>query len=229
MPLHSTRGDSVAETRYLKAFQYADVAGVGTAIGHDGNSFIIDVKSYWAGSFATNPVPIDGAGMLSNSTNYYQGKNIVFFAMTNEWKSAVPTRPLQESIIWDQSVTFTNLDGYCPPKFVSDDPPTWFVLETNDVEHLAYFSNIVKSIVIAKDRDLLYTTLRDAVKSDESGAQPYKGMSFMPLWELTWRDDEKNLVEMLYDPLLTPRLRGRALFQLQKRFGWSETNTVPEP
>ena len=228
MTLYSTVRDPIAETRYLKGFQYSDVAGVGTAIGLNGNSLVIDVKNYWLGSFSTNPVTIDGAGLLVDSTNYYQGKNIVFFAMTNEWKSAVPTRPLLESIIWDSSVIFTNLDGYCSPKFVCDDPPTWFALETNDVQHLAFFSNIVKSIVIAKDRDLLYTTLRDAVKSDESGEQPYKGMSFMPLWELTWRDDETNLVKMLNDPLLTPKFRQSALSQLKKRFDWPATNTVPE-
>ncbi len=227
--LSATVGDPAAELFYLKGFQYADVAGVGTAVENHGNSLVIDVKNYWFGSFATNPITIDGAGLLPDSTNYYHAKNIVFFAMTNEWKSAVPTRPSLEFVIWDSSVAFTNLDGYCSPKFVSYDPPTWFALETNDVEHLAFFSNVVKSIVVAKDMDLLYTTLRDAVKSDESGKQPYKGMAFMPLWELTWRADETNLVKMLYDPLLTPKFRRSALSQLKKRFDWPATNTVPEP
>ena len=229
MTLYSSLVDPTTETRYLKLFQYADIAGVGTAIAHYDNSLVIDVSCYWVGSFGTNPVIINRAGALSSSTNYYEGKTIVFFAMTNEWKAAVPTRPLLESIIWDDSVTFTNLDGYCQPKFVCDDPPTWFSLDTNDIEHVVFFSNIVRSIVIGKDRDVLYTTLRDAVKSDESGEQPYKGMSFMPLWELSWSDSETNLVEMLNDSHLAPRLRGRALFQLQKRFGWPATNTVPEP
>lgn len=229
MTLSLIRGDPIMETRYLRTFQYADVAGVGIAVGHHGSSLIIDVQNYWTGSFATNPVTIHSAGLLPDSTNYYQGRNIVFFAMTNQWKSAVPTRPLLESMILDSSVVFTNLDGYCSPKFVCDDPPTWFALETNDVEHLAFFSNIVTCIVITKDQDLLYTTLRDAVKSDESGEQPYKGMSFMPLWELTWRADETNLVKMLHDPLLTPAFRQSALFQLKKRFNWPATHTVPEP
>lgn len=226
--LSSPLSDPTADLFYLKGFQYSDVAGAGTVVGLYKDSFLIDVKDYWVGSFNTNPVTIHGAGPLLDSTSDYQGKFLVFFAMTNVWKSAVPPRPLMESMIWDSSVTFTNLDGYCAPKFVSRNPPTWFVLETNDVEHLAFFSNIVNSTVVEKDIDLLYTTLRDAIKNDESGEQPYKSMSFMPLWELTWRVDETNLIEMLYDPLLATKFRQSALSQLIKRYDWPATNTVPE-
>ncbi len=233
--LRASSSVSIEETHYLKAFQYADVVGVGTVVGHHDNSLVIDVNNYWTGSFATNPVAIDGAfsewtdDMLANATNCYSGKSIVFFAMTNEWKSAAPKRPKNEYLILDTGVCLTNIDGFCAPKFIWSDPPTWFALETNDEEHLVFYSNIVQSIVVTKDRSRLYTTLRDAIKSDESGEQPYKGMSFRPLWELLWTADETNLVKALYDPLLAPRFRSDALFQLQKRFGWPATNTVPEP
>jgi len=70
--------------------------------------------------------------------------------------------------------------------------------------------------------------LRDAIKSDESGEQPYKGMSFNPMWQIIWTNDETNLVQALYDPLLAHRFRSDALHELKTRFGWSETNTVPE-
>lgn len=106
--------------------------------------------------------------------------------------------------------------------------PEPYALETNDVEHLAFFSNIVKSVVVARDRDLLYTTLRDAIKSDESGGPFYGGMSSMPMWQLLWTGEETNLVQALYDPLVSTRFRRHALSQLKMRFGWPATNTVPE-
>lgn len=222
------------EPYYLSVFQDADVAGVGIAVAHQDNSLVIDVKNFWAGSFPTNPIAIDGAfgewtdGMLADAENHYAGKKIVFFATTNEWKAAVPRRPGGEYVILDNSVCFTNIGGFCPPKFLNGGIPTWFALETNDVEHLAFFSNIVKSVVVARDRDLLYTTLRDAIKSDESGGLFYGGMSSMPMWQLLWTGEETNLVQALYDPLLSTRFRRHALSQLKMRFDWPATNTVPE-
>ena len=148
--------------------------------------------------------------------------------MTNEWKTAAPRRPKNEFLILDPDVCLTNNGGFCSPKFIWSDPPTWFALEPDDAEHLSFYSNIVESIIVGKDRELLYTTLRDAIKSDESGEQPYKGMSFNPMWQIIWTNDETNLVQALYDPLLAHRFRSDALHELKTRFGWSETNTVPE-
>ena len=54
-------------------------------------------------------------------------------------------------------------------------------------------------------------------------------MSFWPLLEFIWEEtEEANLVEMINDPLLTRKLRVRAMGQLKKRFGWPATNTIPE-
>jgi len=223
------------ETVHLQTFQYADVVGVGKAISHHGNALVIDVREFWVGSFATNPVTIFEAfgdwsdGIPRDSTNYYAGKDIVFFATTNEVKNANPLRPKDEFLILDDSVTFTNHYGYSPPKFVYPNPPTWYALETNDVAHLSFFSNIVNSIVVARDRALLYTTLRDAIGSDETGEQPYIGMSFRAMWQLLWTASEAELVQALNDPLLAPRLRERALFYLKQKYGWPEESTVPEP
>lgn len=111
-------------------------------------------------------------------------------------------------------------------------PPTWFALETNDVEHIHFFSNIVESVVKSRDRRLFYTTTRDAIKARESGdpdERLYWAMSFWPLLEFIWEEtEEANLVEMINDPLLTRKLRVRAMGQLKKRFGWPATNTIPE-
>ncbi len=230
----TAESDPIAETRYLTAFQYADFAGEGTFVDHADDTLVIDVKNYWFGSFPTNPVPITGAFLEwvdddnTDATNYFKGKTIVFFAMTNEWKVAIHERTMDEGLLWNTGEMFTNIWGYCPPKFVWGSPPTWFALETNDVEHIHFFSNIVESVVVNRDRRLFYTTTRDAIKADESGGQPYKGMSFLPLLEMIWEENETNLVEMINDPLLTPRLRARAMGQLKKRFDWSATNTIPE-
>jgi len=223
------------ETVHIKSFQYADVVGVGKAIGQYEDALVINVEKFWTGSFSTNPVTIHQAfgdwsdGIPRDNTNYYAGKNIVFFATTNEVKFAISSHPKYDYLIMDWSVTFTNRYGYCPPKFVYPNPPTWYALETNDVEHIAFFSNLVESIVIGRNRNLLYTTLRDAIKSDETGSDPYKTMSVLTMRELFWTDDETNLVQALYDPLLAPRYRSHALFQLKKCFDWPATNTVPEP
>lgn len=224
----------VMKAHYLETFQHADLAGFGELVDTGDNALVIDVKVFWAGSFPTNPITINNAfdewtdDMLEGLPDVFSGKHVVFFAMTNEWKATVPPQLPTSGVILDNSVVITNSGDFCAPKFVMGDPPTWFTLETNDVAHLAFFSNIVASIVIARDRDRLYTTLRDVIKADESVEQPYRAMSFMPLWQLFWTGEEPELVVALNDPLLAPRLRKDALFQLQKRFGWSATNTVPE-
>ncbi len=74
-----------------------------------------------------------------------------------------------------------------------------------------------------------YSTLRDAVKPDETGAAPCKTMSHLALMELTWTSSESNLVTMVNDPLLFPKMRRHALFQLKKRLDWPATNKIPEP
>jgi hypothetical protein len=231
--------DPIAEIRYFTAFQYADFAGEGTAVDHYGNTLVIDVNNYWFGNFPTNPVPITGVSLsywVDNGsvdpTSYFKDKTIVFFAMTNEWKTSQRKKPRAGSIIWDADLTFTNTWGYCPPKFVWSYPPTWFALETNDVAHLHFFSNIVESVVVNRDRRLFYTTTRDAIMAGESGdpdERLYRMMSFWPLLEFIWDEEEEaSLVEMINDPLLTRMLRARAMGQLKKRFDWSATNTIPE-
>jgi hypothetical protein len=233
--LYATTSISNPESRYLSVFQYADVAGMGYAVGHGHDTLTIDVKHYWTGSFPTNPVSINAAfgewtdEMVENAATYYNGKTIVFFATTNDWKVAVPMRPLTEYMILDNSVYMTNSGGFCTPKFVSSDPPTWFTLETNDWSHITFFSNIVASTVVARNRDLLYTTLRDAIREDETGTEIYSAMSLMPMMELLWTSNETNLVEALYDPLLPTRFRKFALSELKSRFDWPATNTIPIP
>ncbi len=228
----------MANARNFRTFQYTDFAGEGTFVDYADDTLVIDVKNYWFGSFPTNPVPITGASlewvenMETDATNYFKGKTIVFFAMTNEWKVAIHKRTIDEGLFWNTGLLFTNYGGYCSPKFISSYPPTWFALETNDVAHLHFFSNIVESVVADRNRRLFYTTTRDALKASESGdpdEELYRLMSFWPLLEFIWEEEEEaNLVEMINDPLLTPMFRARAMGQLKKRFDWPATNTIPE-
>ena len=224
-----------AEPYHMWMFQTADIVGLGRAVGQQGDALIIDVQHAWLGSFSTNPVTINGAfgvwsdGISRDTSEYYEGKNIVFFATTNECKRAISASPSYGAWNFETPLIITNEAGACDPKFVYSNPPTWYALETNDLEHLAFFSNIVNSIVASRDRTLFYTTLRDAIKTDETGADPYKTMATMTMRELFWSDTETNLVAALNDPMLALRLRNHALFQLKQRFDWPATNTVPEP
>ena len=225
------------EVEHVWSYQWADVAGFGRAIGQTDDALVIDVEHLWTGSFATNPVAISGAfeswsdGVSRDHPGYYGGKTIVFFATTNlsaEESSSVPISFPSGRWRFDVDMTFTNAHGYCPPRFTYPLPPTWYAIETNDTEHLSFFSNIVNSIVVRRDLDLFYATLRDAVKPDGSGDQPFKAMSHATLMELTWTSSESNLVTMVNDPLLFPTMRRHALFQLKKHFNWPATNTIPE-
>ncbi len=212
-------GDTAA-MRYFSAFQFADFAGEGTVVDHYDDTLVIGVNNYWHGSFPTNPIAIKGAfsdwetkEMVEGGTNFFNGKTVVFFAMTNEWKNAVYKRASDSGIIWNSGIVLTNYGGYCSPKFVWDYPPSWFALETNDVEHVHFFSNIVESLVAGRDRRLFYTTTRDAMKAGESGdpeERLYRIMSFWPLIEFIWDEpEEAKLVEMINDPLLISKMRAR--------------------
>jgi hypothetical protein len=224
-----------AEPYHMWSFQTTDVAGFGKAVERSEDALLIDVQQFWTGGFETNPILINGAygewsdGVDRNDPDYYDGKFIVFFATTNMKRRALSNSPSFGTWDFDKPLAFTNSCGTCELKFVFSNPPTWYAVETNDTERLTFFSNIVNSIVVNRNRDLFYTTLRDAVKQDESGADPYKTMSHITLMELTWTSSETNLVEMVNDSLLFPKMRRHALFQLKKRFDWPATNTIPIP
>ena len=223
------------ETEHLGAYQYADAVGVGRVVGYGDDYITINVSQYWFGNFATNPVSIYEAfnrwtdGIDRRNPSYFEEKNIVFFATTNHVKQAVPARPKGEFLILESSIGFTNYYGYCAPKFEYSNPPTWYALETNDVQHLQFFSNVVMSVVAAKDTKVLYATLRDAVGVDENGEQPYRGIATRGLMELLRVFVENDLETALVDPLLSMRFRHHALFQLKRRFGWPEESEVPDP
>ena len=233
-------------TEYLNAIQFSDVAGIGTIEAMSNTIMTVRVDNYWLGNPGTNILSVNNSGEwntgippeFQNETNAADlfmpklkmpDKTVVFFAMTNEWKySSLPLRSLAE-FDWNLVQSFTNVGPACSPQFYDINCAPWFIIETNDIEHVTFLSNITQCIFFTRDRQQFYRELRDVLKPDLSCDVLYKAMTFMPMTDLLWDSDETNLVEALYDPLLAPRFRYDALWTLQKRFGWPMTNTVPEP
>lgn len=230
---------------FLNVIQYSDIAGIGTIEALSNTVMTVKVDHYWLGSSDTNILSVNNSGewnpqlkppaFSGDMPTYEQdrrpamlGKVVVFFALTNEWKSSsLPLRSLTE-FDWNLVQSFTNAGPSCPPKFYDLYCAPWFTIETNDIEHATFLSNITQCIFFSRDRQQFYRELRNVLKPDLSCSPVYKAMTFMPMTDLLWDSDETNLVEALNDPLLAPRFRYDALWTLQKRFCWSETNTVPE-
>ena len=71
--------------------------------------------------------------------------------------------------------------------------------------------------------------MQDIIKSDDSVEQPYRVMSYPPMWDILWTADEEELERALKDTLLARRLRQRALSHLKTKFGWPAESEVPDP
>lgn len=229
----------------MNAIQYSDIAGVGSIEGLSNTVMTIHVGNYWLGGGSNGLLSIANSGEwnpqlmpppASGIEPVYSedkrpgilGKTVVFFAMTNEWKtSSLQLRSLTE-FDWELVNSFTNIGPACAPRFFDLACTPWFVMETNDVAHLAFFSNITQNLFYTRDRRQFYRELRDVLKPDLSCDPFYKAMTSKPMTDLLWSSDETNLVEALHDTLLAPRFRRHALWTLKQRFGWPATNTVPE-
>lgn len=246
MILTFARCANSSPAEYLNVIQYSDIAGIGTIEAMSNTVMTVKVDAYWLGSLGTNIMSVDNSGEWEPQLKppafsgdiptldidrrpTMLGKTVVFFAMTNEWKcSSLPLRSLTE-FDWNLVQSFTNVGPSCSPKFYDLYCAPWFTIETNEIEHASFLSNITQCIFFSRDRQQFYRELRDVLKPDLSCDLFYKAMTFMPMTDLLWDSDETNLVEALNDPLLAPRFRCDALLTLQKRFDWPATNTVPEP
>ncbi|MGI5870211.1 MAG: hypothetical protein ACOX9C_12315 [Kiritimatiellia bacterium] len=229
----------------MSSIQYSDIAGVGTIEGLSNAVMTINVNNYWLGEGPAGLLTIANSGdwepqlmpppapgiepvYSEDKRPGMMGKTVVFFAMTNEWKtSSLQLRSFTE-FDWGLVNSFTNIGPACAPRFFDIGCTPWFVVETNDVDRLAFFSNITHNIFYTRNRRDFYRELRDILKPDLSCDSFYKAMASKPMADLLWSSEETNLVEALHDPLLAPRFRRHALWTLKKRFDWPATNTVPE-
>ncbi len=217
--------------RYLSYLKGSDIAGIGTVLDVDDGVMRIGVKDYWLGDWGTNVIEIHEAfPEYLPETNSIIGRTAVFFAVTNQSRGPFysPALPTNFEDSWEFSLALTNCGPVCPPKFSPSNFPPLFIVGSNDVEIVNFFSNFVASVFITRDHDLYYRTLRDALRSQSSSMKECGAISFLPMYSVLAHADETNLVEMLNDPLLVPRFRYDALFNLKKKYGWPETNSIPE-
>jgi hypothetical protein len=221
----------------VERIQVSDFAGVGTIVAISNYTMTVAVSNMWLGSLPSGEVTLDNAHCFGRNEAdepveflEFCGNPIVFFGVTNDRKSRiVHDRSAYMFFDWNLTHNLTNSGAACAPRFYDSLSPAWFLLDDNAAARISILSNITDSIFYTRDIMQLYSAMRDALKPDESGEYPYGDMAKAPLLEIIHNTSETNLVAMLNDTLLAPRLRRIALGQLKRRFDWPATNTVPMP
>jgi len=232
----------------LEIIQCSDLAGVATLLSITNGTIEVDVKQWWLGSLSTNRFEIDNIGFhmfeiydpdyvhfhFSWLTPDKTGRDIVFFAVTNEWKHNSSRSPTEGLIYdWNYTQTFTNATDACPPIVMPYYNPPLFLVDTNSNYYVNVLSNITYSMFITRDKMQLYRGLRDAWGVDGKSEHPYRLMARFPLRHMIASNNEgfveSDYVEMLNDPLLFPSYRTNVLKRLIRDYNWSPTNSVPFP
>ena len=221
----------------VSRIQVSDFAGIGTIIDISDYAMTVAVSNTWLGSLPSGEVTLDFAYNFAKIETgepetfpELHGYPVVFFGVTNTSKSRIVYDERAYAFFdWSLTLNLTNSGSACAPRFYDINSPAWFVLDTNANARISILSNITDSIFYTRDVMQFYTAMRDALKSDESGEYPYGEMAKSPLLGIIYDTSETNLVVMLNDPLLVPRMRRSALGHLKKRFDWPATNTVPVP
>jgi len=237
-------------TELINVIQYSDLAGLGTlmSFGETNDTLEVEVKQWWLGSWPTNRLEIGNLDYeMWDANKFYSvpcfydwvnpssiGRDIVFFAMTNEYKWNSSPRPNPFSFDWNFTQTFTNAGPISTPVFYYLLGTPLFLVDTNSNFYVNALSNITESIFISRDKMQFYRGLRDAWGIEGNKIKPlnlYQCMARFPFMLLLGHNDftESERVEMLNDPLLFPPYRTNALNRLIRDFNWSPTNTVPFP
>jgi hypothetical protein len=232
------QGFYAGSTRYaVDNIQVSDFAGIGTIVAISNYTMTVAVSNMWLGSLPSEEVTLANAHIFARDETgepetfpEFHGKPVVFFGVANDEKTTMEYNGhMFKFFDWNVTQYLTNSGSACAPRFFDAQSPAWFVLDTNAAARVSILSNITDSIFYTRDAMQLYSTMRDALKPDESGERPYGDMAKLTLLGLILDAPETNLVVMLNDPTLAPRMREHALWQLKKHFDWSATNTVPVP
>jgi hypothetical protein len=221
----------------VERIQISDFAGIGTIIAISNNAMTVAVSNMWLGSLPSGEVTLDNVHTFAQNRSgepdiftELHGCPVVFFGVTNDRKSRTSNGGGRHMFFdWNLPLNLTNSGSACAPRFYDAESPAWFVLDTNAAARISILSNITDSIFYTRDIMQFYAAMRDALKPDESGEYPYCDMAKGTLLDIMPDASETNLVFMLNDPLLAPRMRRSALSWLKKYYGWSATNTVPVP
>ena len=227
--------------------QHSDLAGLATIVSTNPTNMTleVDVKQWWLGSWPTNRLnflnsfiecpDFEEPSYIKNLHGWNPlektGCDIVFFAVTNEFKVNSSPYPDPFTYDWNYAQTFTNVYNECSPQFMYDHCPTVFILETNYDYYLNVLSNITYSLFITRDKMQLYRGLRDAYGVDGNNESTYKVVGRHPLRTMMYHETfpENDYITMLNDPLLFPQYRTNSLKRLIRDYNWSPTNTVPVP
>ena len=212
----------------------ADIVGMGTYVDREGiNDLRVNNVVYWLGSTGTNSIILhDDMGEMEGIQPTWTNHPIVFFATTNEWKNLPSNTVLCSDSAWERREKLTVIGPPIPPSLTNRTRfnTSWFPVFSNNTAMIEFASNVVYSMCVSRDLIKYSEALRPALNTDwEDELFVFKRDASTELIELECGESEEFLVHMLNDPLMPRKFRGMALFYLQKRFSWSETNTVPEP
>jgi hypothetical protein len=220
---------------FLGAIAQSDIIGLGTFGGDGPEGGRINNITYWLGDAGTNSVMLtvvdrtDGP-VLPNAIG--TNETVVFFGTRLGWNPLPPSVVLHSnSSAWELRVSLAQAGsaGSMPPdpfRFPGD----WFKIPTNSTATVSFVSNVVQSLCVATNLIQYGHSLVPALEADaDDDLFLFKADVHMELLRLEWNESESFLTQVLNDPQYPRQIRGHALFQLKKRFGWPEDSTIPEP
>jgi len=224
--------------------KYADISGIGTLLSWTNGCVNVGVDAYWHGNVPTNIISISGdtEGFFADSsslnlppeditgTTTNLGRKIVFFAVTNEWKRVLSASatPEVDQWSWEYMHSLTNLGPTTMLSFVPYLYPPGFFVDNADSPTAVLFSNLVHSVFISADREGYYCVLRDGLNSEQVELNKYQADLYRSMTSLLSTENEAGLIRAFNDEQLSHNSRKFALAYLCSKYGWSETNSVPE-
>jgi hypothetical protein len=230
---------SFAETSgspvFLSALAQSDVIGIGTYGGRESGGTRINNITYWLGDTGTNSVLLTPLKWLDGPllpTSTETNNTVIFLGTRFGWNSfpsnaVFRTRPLTA---WElrEKLSQAGARDQTPSESLLF-PGAWTRVNTNTAMTINFVSNVVQSLCVSPDLIRYSQSLIPPLDVGwDNELSLFKADAHMEMLKLGWGESEDFLVDVLNDPLQPRKFRGHALFQLQKRFGWSETNTVPE-
>ena len=155
---------------------------------------------------------------------------MVFFAATNEWKRMLSASALPDvdPWSWEYMHCLTNLGPATMPSFVPSLSPPGVFVDNADSPTAVLLSNLVHCVFISTDREEYYYVLRDGLNSQQVELKKYQGDLYQSMISLLSTENEAGLIRAFNDEQLSHNYRKFALAYLCSKYGWSETNSVPE-
>ncbi len=238
-------GDSAAGTvSLLRTMKYADISGIGTLLSWTNGCVNVSVDAYWHGSIPTNIITISGdaEGFFADSSNLNLppedttgtttnlGCKMVFFAVTNEWKRmlSASATPEVDPWSWEYMHSLTNLGPATMLSFAPSLCPPGVFVDNADSPTAVLLSNLVHRAFNSTDREGYYYVLRDGLNSEQVELKKYQVDLYRSMISLLSTENEIGLIRAFNDEQLSHSYRKFALAYLCSKYGWSETNSVPE-